>query len=762
MSGLAHIFLDLGFRVTGSDLAENEEIRELKSRGAMIQIGHHRSWLMDCSPKLVVYSSAIRTDNVERAAAREAGIPCVRRGVCLAALLQRQSGVCVAGMHGKTTTSALLAFALEQLGENPSYAIGALVPQLKPHARFVTGRPADPSPSSRKTAFVVEADESDGTLREFFPEHAIVLNIDAEHLDYFAGIESVCAEFEEFGRNTHGRLVYCADDPQLVRLFSIRPGAISYGVGPNADYRAERVAPVAGGKERGDRIQEFAVFFGGKRLGEFRTCLPGEQNVSNATAVVALLHQLGFDSGEVARVLERFHGALRRQQVLYQDDRFQVIEDYGHHPTEIRATLRALRQWAPKRLLVAFQPHRFSRTKLLLDEFAGCFAEADRLWLTDVYAASESPSAGVNGKALAEAVHARVGTLAYVPDIRALPKAIEKVVVPGDLVLFLGAGDITKAAHEFARDMQNEWTNTQEALLRRLTARLSPDSIVKRNEPLAGRTTLRVGGSADFYAEPASESDLSAVLNFCAEFDLPVLVLGRGSNLLVRDKGVRGVVIGLGRPAFTQIRVENDRLICGAGAKLRTVAVEAKRHGIAGLEFLEGIPGTVGGALRMNAGAMGGAMFDRVESARFMDREGQARECPASELPVKYRSCSFFKHHIALGAVLRGRLGPAEEIAEKMSAWSQKRRTSQPAAPSAGCIFKNPITIPAGKLIDELGLKGMRVGGAMVSEVHGNFIVNDGGATARDVLELIELIQRRAKEARGIDLETEVEIVGEL
>ena len=226
---------------------------------------------------------------------------------------------------------------------------------------------------------------------------------------------------------------------------------------------------------------------------------------------------------------------------------------------------------------------------------------------------------------------------------------------------------------------------------------------------------------------------------------MPFFILGRGSNLLVRDGGVRGVVICLAHPHFSKIEIVGERLHCGAGAKLKNVSVEAKRNNLSGVEFLEGIPGSVGGALRMNAGAMGAATFDAVESLRFMDHAGEIHERSAGEVPVEYRACPLLKTHIALGAVFKCTPLPRAEIEQRMKAYSEKRWESQPAAPSAGCIFKNPGTIPAGKLVDELGLKGTRVGGAMVSAEHGNFIVNDGKATARDVLELIALLKARVE-----------------
>ena len=301
----------------------------------------------------------------------------------------------------------------------------------------------------------------------------------------------------------------------------------------------------------------------------------------------------------------------------------------------------------------------------------------------------------------------------------------------------------------------------QGALAAALRSGLSSESIVRENEPLARRTTLRVGGPADLYVEPASESDLQATVIFCSRNRVPFFVLGRGSNLLVKDNGFRGAVICLAQAFFARIEVEAPRLRCGAGAKLKSVAVECKRHEVSGLEFLEGIPGSVGGALRMNAGAMGGSMFDVVQTVRLMDHEGNIAERSAAELVVKYRQCASLKSQIALGAVLQGRAGIRAEIERKMNQFSQKRWSSQPAAPSAGCMFKNPPAIPAGKLIEELGLKGTRLGGAMVSLEHGNFLINDGTASARDVLGLIELVRERARAVRGIELETEVEIVGE-
>jgi UDP-N-acetylenolpyruvoylglucosamine reductase len=304
-------------------------------------------------------------------------------------------------------------------------------------------------------------------------------------------------------------------------------------------------------------------------------------------------------------------------------------------------------------------------------------------------------------------------------------------------------------------------TATASPIFEKLKAQL-PRAIVRQNEPLGKKTTLRVGGCADVYVEPSSEEDLSRLVQSCHEDEVPWMILGRGSNLLIRDGGLRGVVVCLAHPHFSTVLVTGGDLRCGAGARLKAVAVKARESNLGGLEFLEGIPGGVGGALRMNAGAMGGAVFEVLTQVRFMDASGQVSECLAAKVPAEYRSCPFFKTNIALAATFRGRPDSKEAIAKRAEEFNQKRWASQPKEPSAGCIFKNPsAALPAGKLIDELGLKGARRGGAVVSTVHGNFIVNEGSATAGDVLELIDLIKTRARAERGVELREEVEIIGQ-
>jgi UDP-N-acetylenolpyruvoylglucosamine reductase len=272
---------------------------------------------------------------------------------------------------------------------------------------------------------------------------------------------------------------------------------------------------------------------------------------------------------------------------------------------------------------------------------------------------------------------------------------------------------------------------------------------------------MRVGGPAQFWAEPETEAGFARLAAYCRKEGIPLTVIGRGSNLLIRDGGIAGVVVRPSRGEFRQISYDGLRITAGAGVKFKEVAMTARAAGIGGLEWMEGIPGNVGGGLRMNAGAMGSETFDHVVSLKVTDGEGNILIKTPSDLSVGYRNVPDLKTQYVLSATFEGTTSSSEEIARRLDESMQKRRTSQPRESSAGCIFKNAATSPAGKLVDELGLKNSQVGAARVSEVHGNFIVNDGGATAGEVLELINQVKAAALEQRGIALETEVQIIGQ-
>jgi len=733
MSGLARLLLAQGHQLSGSDLVPSGEATQYIPDGVRYFEGHAASNIEGVA--LVVFSSAIAAENPERAAAVERGIICVRRAECLVVLADAKDACVVAGSHGKTTTSSMLTHVLRQADLNPSHYIGAQVPLLGTNASWTDGK-----------FFVVEADESDGTLALFAPHASLILNIEEEHLDYYHNIEEIVQVFAALCERTRGPIVYCADDKNAMLLCSHARQAIGYGLSEVAVYRALDV-----------RLQNFASRFTvlrhGKLLGEVALEVPGAQNVSNALGVVALATELGVGWTQIVSALAEFRGASRRFEVKYRSADNMVVDDYAHHPTEIKATLAAARNSGWKRVLALFQPHRYSRTKALLGEFASAFHDADEVFITEIYAASEAAMAGVTGEAVAEGIRADGHSqVSYEPTLGRLRAAVNAALEPGDLVITLGAGDIHRVALHLAQSL---------AWYTELRGQLKEGSILKRDEPLHKHTTMRIGGPAQLWFEPVDEDDLKVGLRFAHERGINVTFIGRGSNLLVRDGGILGLCVHLGRPYFSRIEIEGEHVTVGAGARLKQIVADARKHDIGGFEFMEGIPGSLGGALRMNAGAMQGWTMEVVESIRSIDLLGHVHELKKEEMEIHYRSVPHFQNHIAISARLKGVTCSKEEIGEKLKTYSNKRWTSQPAAPSAGCIFKNPGPIPAGKLIDELGLKNLSVGSARVSEVHGNFIVNDGGATAEDVLQLISLIQSRARESRHIDLNTEVIVLGE-
>ncbi len=291
---------------------------------------------------------------------------------------------------------------------------------------------------------------------------------------------------------------------------------------------------------------------------------------------------------------------------------------------------------------------------------------------------------------------------------------------------------------------------------------LSAEAKLRREEPLAAKTTMRVGGAARVYAEPAGIEDLATLLKAAKAAGVAVFSLGRGSNVIVPDEGVDGLVVSLAHPGWASFAPrERGRVWAGAGLRLKNLCGLAAKAGLTGFEFLEGIPGSVGGALRMNAGAMGGWMFDVVEEVQAMTLEGELKTWARDAMRVSYRNCVELQAAIAVGALLRPMAQTdAEAVNRQIDVYRRKRQESQPREPSAGCIFKNPTGNSAGRLIDECGLKGARVGDAEVSPVHANFIVNRGKATGEDVLELVRRVRAKVKEQRGVELEPEVLLYG--
>ncbi|MGW8160820.1 MAG: UDP-N-acetylmuramate--L-alanine ligase [Desulfobulbales bacterium] len=434
MSGIAELLLNLGYKVSGSDLRTSDITRRLERLGAKINFGHNGQWV-DGSD-VVVTSSAIGSENPEVVAANEYHVPVIQRAEMLAELMRlKKYGIAVAGSHGKTSTTSMVSWLLHQAGLDPTVVIGGKVDSLGGNAKLGEGE-----------FLVAEADESDGSFLKLSPVIEVVTNIDLEHLDYYRDLDHIKDVFIQFMERIpfYGAVVLCLDDPNIASLLPrIHKRMITYGLSEQADVHATEILSLG-------RQSEFTVRQGNRSLGRVTLNIPGRHTIYNSLATVAVGLELEIDFQVIARALETFEGVQRRLEVKGESAGIIVVDDYGHHPTEIRATLDAVREgWPDRRLVVAFQPHRYTRTKSLFDEFKTAFHRADVLVLTDIYAASEAPLEGVNTAALVEAVkqHGQ-RDVHYLPDIERLPVELKKLVRPGDLLVTLGAGNIVHTGEE--------------------------------------------------------------------------------------------------------------------------------------------------------------------------------------------------------------------------------------------------------------------------------------------------------------------------
>lgn len=735
MSGLALLLLGMGHKVSGSDRVTTAETLRMQGVGLIFSSPHTNEAVKGAD--LVVFSSAIKPENPAYATALAAKIPLYCRAECLAAILHTRKGIIISGTHGKTTTSSMTAHLLREAGHKPSHYVGAEIPILGANAKW----------SEEGDFMVAEGDESDGTLALYRPEHAVILNIEAEHLDFYRDLDHIREVFTTLADQTCGTLVYCAEDPVALEICSPRENAVSYGW-EDADYTATDIRDLKGSSA-------FTVKKNGEVLGDIELGIPGNHNILNSLAAIALADHCGAEFPHIARALSTFAGAKRRFETKYLSANYRIVDDYGHHPTELAATLQTARSLKPQRLVVLFQPHRYTRTQALAEDFGKVLQSADLVFISDVYPASEKPIEGISGQTLVDAMK-RLGDIpsTYLPNFALAHHAVGNALQPGDLLITLGAGNVHEAGTRIAADLK---------ILEEMRGLMPPGEIDgKLYEPMAKHTTLLVGGPAQYWIEPHSFYGFAFLVDYCRERGIPVRVVGRGSNLLVRDDGIRGAVIRPTGGAFSEVSLgTRGEITAGAGVRLKKLASFAGASGIGGFEWMEGIPGNVGGALRMNAGAMGIETFDQVVRVTFLDEDGVIRTREREEIVANYRDVRELRRNFALQAVFKGKPDKNENIKQRWDESREKRKASQPVMASAGCTFRNPDEIAAGRLIDSLGLKGSSIGKAAVSEVHANFLVNQGGASAKDILQLIESIQQTAKSERGLDLETEIKILGE-
>lgn len=713
MTSLAYYLHEAGIVVEAFDDHFTEPCRtRMGEMGILI----HSDSTTNANPDYVVRSSAVPESSDEVRSWVNKGIPVYRRGDFLSRLLSEKKVLAVVGSHGKTSTTGMLAWAFKQVGFPCSHLIGG---------RFFQDQ-FNPGQYVRSPWVLIEVDESDGSIDGFSPEITLALNCDWDHVDQYQETESFLNTLSGLFLRTKSHFI-C---PQ----------------GSN----------IAGALTKLHHSIETSHFQAPEEPSLFED--------SNRMAVKALGNALGlvFDGLDFST----FPGMDRRQSLLFESEDRAIIEDYAHHPSEIRAFLGKSRLIREDHFMrVVFQPHRFTRTKAMVENFAEELSAADELHLLPTYGAFEKFDPAGSTEVLLGHLPPRLRNHAKVLEsIDQLSRlvGVEKLDEgQPDQILFVGAGNIDRWAHSFACLVKAEG-NRNRAFSGYLESRLSPDCILRSNEAMAPKTTMGVGGRARWYAEPSHVEDLRAIVEACLLFGLPRTMIGRGSNLIIPDDGYEGLVLRLKGSYWGEVTVLSDQaLIVGAGARLKEICRIASFNGLMGFEFFEGIPGSLGGALRMNAGAMGWETYDLVEWVTFLMPDGTIRKIERSSLNTGYRYCKEAFEGVALRAKLKAEGRSDHRVIRKMiEKLAKRRRDSQPREASSGCIFKNPENESAGRLIDQLGLKGERVGGAMVSEIHANFIVNQENASAEEVISLIRAVRDRVRDSNGTLLEPEIGVLG--
>lgn len=741
MSAIATLLVSLGHEVSGSDFKDSRFVQRLRSLGVRVALSHDASHVGDVDA--VAISSAVRESNPEVRAARERGIRVLRRHEILGLLTRRWRTIAVAGTHGKTTTSSMLATVLVSAGADPTYLVGGELNEPGANAARGGGE-----------WFVCEADESDGSFLELGAVAGIVTNVEADHLEHYGSLEALEAAFHRFLTELEGPRVVGLDDAGARRV-AAGLDVVGFGFGDDCRYRAvEPVTSQAG--------VSFRLVVDDADHGTVNLSLPGRHNVRNALAVAAMACEIGVTPAEVAEGLGRFRGVGRRFERRGEVAGVTLVDDYAHLPTEVDAVLEAARSGGWSRVVAVFQPHLYSRTAAFGEEFGRALAAADVAFVTDVFAAREDPVPGVTGEIVVDAAVRAGGVARYVPHRGDVAAAVAAELRDGDVCLSIGAGDITTLADELAVELHDvDATDPAGGVVEDLVGKLT--SPPQRDYPLAPLTTYKIGGSAAVFVEPDSADELLDVRTAVLRHELPVLIVGRGSNTLVSDRGFPGVAIRLGA-GFNAIDIDGTTVVAGSATPLPFLARSVGRAGLTGLEFGVGIPASVGGAVRMNAGGHGSDISTVLDAVGVVDLgadgPGRVEERAAADLDLRYRHSALGPNEVVVWARFALGSGDAAAAEAAMNEIVHWRKEHQPAGPSAGSVFTNPPGDSAGRLIDTAGCKDLRVGGAYVSPKHANFILAEPWARAADVYAVIRAVARRVASVHGVELVPEVRLVG--
>ena len=731
MAGLAYMLSKKGFIVSGCDENLNSLSSWLEEGGVKVETGHDSAHITS-DISLIVRTPAVSDDELELIAARQQNIPIYSRGEVLARLLSQHSdSIAVAGTHGKTTTSTFVAQVLKKAGLNPSWIIGGENDYLGCIANEGVG-----------DILVAESDESDGSIALYSPRYSVINNIEFDHMDYFRSREEFVECFRTLISGTQDKIFYNKDDRVCCDLLDDLPNTISFGFSKCSDYRISDVVPSANATRFNVKYNDTDSCFSMPIL--------GNHNILNASATIAVAMELGMNVALLQKCIGEISLPKRRFETVYDKDCIRVITDYSHHPTEVAVMVETARALKPKRLRIVFQPHRYTRTKTLGHEFPASFEGVDELVLLPVYSASEDVlEKGTVFDLYQHFLEARKKNPLIPKPLLCL--SVDEVICfyrttleSGDMLLVTGAGSINNVA-EAIRD---------NGIADKVVVPRKLESVISQNKPLGRKTTFGCGGNVDFYADVDDEECLKKVYAFATENSLPLKFIGGGSNVLVSDIGVRGVVCRFIKDCAGLYCDDDGCVVVGAGVTNSTLIQYMNEKKYTGLEFLVGVPGTVGGAVIMNAGAFGSDFFDYIMSVEHYD--GSFVTLNREHMKASYRKApEALKNKIITRVVLKVKKNDSPNLV--LQKQYRDKREWQKQYRTAGSTFKNPVgSVSAGELIQNTFNNSVRIGGASTAKEHFNFICTDKTASSSDVLALVNCIKSSVERKYNITLEPEV------
>lgn len=725
MAGLAYILHRFGWTVSGCDSQTNANIRWLEELGVAVSIGHSATHIASFDPAtdIVIYTPAVSEESEELLAFKQLGVPVFRRGRVLAELSKHRKLVAVCGSHGKTTTATYLA-ALLQAANYPSFAwcIGGSSRTL-PH-------PAGGTPEAPDALIVTEADESDGTLAEYSPYATVITNVDLDHIDHFADEAAFENVFARAVSATSEYVIYNADADRASKIVAeCERSAIAYCYGAIAlaDFKLElldyaTVSP-AGKIKYLDSSFDFTL-----------TNMPGKHNLYNAAAAISAAVALGVPAAKAAELITAVASlpARRFEHFEHCSNLFKIISDYAHHPEEIKALISAAKLVPAHRIVAVFQPHRYSRTKNFIKEFPAAFIGCDEVIIPPVYSASEPLLfGGTNASLYASFRKAKELDPATTPEpiyaatLNSVLTYLRFTVRKDDLVLLVGAGDIINLLPE-----------------------------LQKLEPIDGALAQIGSFGTRGYVKKLTEN----VEDFIRA-PAPKCVIGHGTNLFVSGTGYEGTILRLSKEYSFINKLSDTQLELGAATSGAMVLKYCKEQCLGGLEFMAGIPGNVGGWLAMNAGTRQGAICDVVKNVKVIDPATREQsELSAEDLNAGYHCCPGLANKLILSCVVELNASTENEV-EVAHSQAKAKRFDFSGLRTEGSVFRNPPNSVAGKLSDEAGCKGMRIGGARVIEQHGNIIATEAGATSSDVAALIVCVREAVFERHKVLLDREIVIL---